>query len=207
MPEPKTQHAEEDVQGEEAADPQDRVALDGQQDQQHRPGHRGQPLVALSPAGVPGRPGAGLASRRDGRRSPVFGLGQLGRQRSSCRGGGITWRHQARRLDVCYATSWRMTNRPGQLILRSDALTTGRCNPESAGVVSVAGKGPLSAGQVCDEKTNVCEPLLTHRQAERWHQNRGIAEGKSFEIDKRLIVEAWEKVRASNGAPGVDAVG
>ncbi len=32
-----------------------------------------------------------------------------------------------------------------------------------AGVVSVAGKGPLSAGQVCDEKTNVREPLLTHR--------------------------------------------
>jgi hypothetical protein len=30
---------------------------------------------------------------------------------------------------------------------------------------------------------------------------------KSFEIDKRLIYGAWEKVRASNGAPGVDAVG
>jgi hypothetical protein len=30
---------------------------------------------------------------------------------------------------------------------------------------------------------------------------------KSSVIDKRLIVEAWEKVRASNGAPGVDAVG
>jgi hypothetical protein len=29
---------------------------------------------------------------------------------------------------------------------------------------------------------------------------------KSFEIDKRLIMEAWEKVRADNGAPGVDAV-
>ena len=29
---------------------------------------------------------------------------------------------------------------------------------------------------------------------------------KSFEIDKRLIVEAGEKVRANNGAPGVDAV-
>jgi retron-type reverse transcriptase len=30
---------------------------------------------------------------------------------------------------------------------------------------------------------------------------------KSFEIDKRLIVQAWEKVRANNGAPGVDAIG
>ena len=29
---------------------------------------------------------------------------------------------------------------------------------------------------------------------------------KSFEIPKRLIYEAWEKVRANNGAPGVDAV-
>ena len=29
---------------------------------------------------------------------------------------------------------------------------------------------------------------------------------KSFEIDKRLIYEAWEKVRANDGAPGVDRV-
>jgi RNA-directed DNA polymerase len=28
---------------------------------------------------------------------------------------------------------------------------------------------------------------------------------KSFEIPKRLIAEAWEKVRANDGAPGVDA--
>jgi len=29
---------------------------------------------------------------------------------------------------------------------------------------------------------------------------------KSFEIRKRLVYEAWEKVRANGGAPGVDAV-
>ncbi len=33
-----------------------------------------------------------------------------------------------------------------------------------AGVGSDYGKGPLTAGQVCDEKTNVVETLLTHRK-------------------------------------------
>ncbi len=43
-----------------------------------------------------------------------------------------------------------------------------------AGVGSDCGEGPLSAGQVRDEKTNMCEPLLTHRNVERWHRNRRL---------------------------------
>jgi hypothetical protein len=43
-----------------------------------------------------------------------------------------------------------------------------------AGVGSDCGKGPLSAGQVGNEETNRVEPLLTHRNVERWHRNRGL---------------------------------
>ena len=42
-----------------------------------------------------------------------------------------------------------------------------------AGVGSDCGRRPVLAGQVCDEKTNVSEPLITRRDIERWHRNRG----------------------------------
>jgi hypothetical protein len=42
-----------------------------------------------------------------------------------------------------------------------------------AGVGSDCGKGPQTAGQVRDGKTNGSEPLLTHRKPSRRHRNRG----------------------------------
>jgi len=44
-----------------------------------------------------------------------------------------------------------------------------------AGVVSVAVEVPRVAGQVCDEKTNVCEPLLTHRKNRTMASKPGLS--------------------------------
>jgi hypothetical protein len=46
---------------------------------------------------------------------------------------------------------------------RRRSQTTAVSYRSRAGVGSDCGHGPQPAGQVSDEKTNVCEPLLTHR--------------------------------------------
>ena len=56
-----------------------------------------------------------------------------------------------------------MEVRPSGFAVQAGSPNHRKLRRSRAGVVSVAGKGPLSAGQVGDEKTNVREPLLTHR--------------------------------------------
>ena len=52
---------------------------------------------------------------------------------------------------------------PGSPCRRGAQTAVMSCRSK-AGVGSDHGNGPLSAGQVCDEKTNMVEPLLTHRK-------------------------------------------
>jgi len=73
-----------------------------------------------------------------------------------------------------------------------------------AGVGSDCGKGPLSAGQVSDEKTNMCEPLLTHRNLERWHRNRG---GCSIPGQRRAWCAPGVRKRPACGPDGVRCKG
>jgi len=62
---------------------------------------------------------------------------------------------------------------PGSPCRRRSQTTAVSCRSR-AGVGSDCGEVPPSAGQVGDEKMNVCEPLLTHREKSRWHRNRGL---------------------------------
>jgi len=61
-----------------------------------------------------------------------------------------------------------------------------------AGVGSDYGSGSLSAGQVCDEKTNVVEPLLTHRKT-----IDSIATGVGAYLRESIMLCAWCSQRAA----------
>ena len=74
-----------------------------------------------------------------------------------------------------------------------------------AGVVSVAVEGPLSAGQVCDEKTNVCEPLLTHRKNRTMASKPGLSgvPGMKANLGDEVRPEPGGGLRAGLAVPGV----
>src|SRR3954451_9037892 len=76
-----------------------------------------------------------------------------------------------------------------------------------AGVVSVAVEVPRVAGQVCDEKTNVCEPLLTHRNKQRWHRNRTVSGGPGQRRALRGAPSTGERPACGpGGAPCIGGV-
>ena len=74
-----------------------------------------------------------------------------------------------------------------------------------AGVVSVAVEGPLSAGQVGDEKTNVCEPLLTHRKNRTMALKPGLSGVPGMKAHPIVAVccEPGGGLRAGLVVPGV----
>jgi len=74
-----------------------------------------------------------------------------------------------------------------------------------AGVVSVAVEVPWVAGQVGDEKTNVCEPLLTHRNKQRRHRNRTVWGGPKQRRAFRGAPSAGE--RPACGLGGARCIG
>src|SRR5882672_12618401 len=91
------------------------------------------------------------------------------------------------------------------------AVTGGESKPPQAAsgrkalVVSVAAKGPLPAGQVCDEKTSTCKPLLTHRNAQRRHRNRGGAQTPGQRhARKRRALSRGASLPAAPVVPGVE---
>jgi hypothetical protein len=72
-------------------------------------------------------------------------------------------------------------------------------------VVSVAVKGPLSVGQVGDEKTNVCEPLLTHRKGKTMASKPGLSGVPGMKARPIVVVcrEPGGGLRAGLVVPGV----
>ena len=65
-----------------------------------------------------------------------------------------------RRHDPCCASDG---GRSSGVAVQAEIPNHRRLRRSRAGVVSAAGDVSLLAGRVCDEKTNMCEPLLTHR--------------------------------------------
>ena len=63
-----------------------------------------------------------------------------------------------------------------------------RLRRSRAGVVSAAGDVSLLAGRVCDEKTNMCEPLLTHRNETTMASKLGSVGGPGTKARLRWVL-------------------
>ena len=100
---------------------------------------------------------------------------------------------------------------PGSPCRRRSQTAAVSCRSR-AGVGSDCGKGPQSTGQVCDEKTNVSEPLMTHREKQQWHRNRGrlTVSGQRHEVRvpsiRELPVCGPDGVRCKGGVSSSQAL-
>ena len=94
---------------------------------------------------------------------------------------------------------------PSGAALQGEASNHRKLRRLRAGVVSVAVKVSRVAGQVCDEKTNVCEPLLTHRKKQRRHRNRILWVGPGQRCAFRGAPSAGE--RPACGLGGARCIG
>ena len=88
-----------------------------------------------------------------------------------------------------------------------------RLRRSRAGVVSAAVDVSLLAGRVCDEKTNMCEPLLTHRNETNdgietgicgWSWDKGplrwaLSRGAACMWPRRCSVYRWRELVAGAG--------
>jgi hypothetical protein len=105
---------------------------------------------------------------------------------------------------------------PGSPCRRRSQTTAVSCRSR-AGVGSDCGHGSPRAGQVSDEKTNVREPLLTHRKFSRRHRNRGwswlpgqtrspsggvLSQGAACSWPWRCPVYRWRELVAGAGREG-----
>ena len=93
---------------------------------------------------------------------------------------------------------------------RSSGFAEQTENSNRRSVMSVKSRGgkrlrkrPAAAGQVCDEKTNMDEPLQTHRNVERWRRNRGLWVSPGQRPARTASPEPGGGLRAALVASGV----
>ena len=148
------------------------------------------------------RPGGGSSARE----RPACGLGG-----ARCIGGvsslqALAWNRRTRRPDSDGQAKWAklaLWSREGG----PQASNTARGTSTEAG----HGGGPTRSSEEgsvmgLEPRGRVDQGHTEANPQGEEPKGRPKPEVKSFEIRKRLIYQAWEKVRANRGAPGVDAV-
>src|SRR5260370_39099275 len=92
---------------------------------------------------------------------------------------------------------------PSGLAVQAGSPNHRKLRRSRAVVVSVPGKGPARPGQVSDEKTNVCEPLLTHRKTLNRHQNPGLGLVPGTKAHLMVCPQPGSGLHVALAVPGV----